>query len=810
MDLATIGIKADYRDITKAGQSLDTLGRKGEIAERKIDRSSKGISKSFISARGAIGIFTAAVAGIAVAGTISAIRGIADFESSMKSLQAVTRASAEQMSELEKQARSLGATTIFSAKQTADAQTFLARAGFSVNEVIAATPEILDLAIAGTLDLGRAADIASNVLGGMALDVSELSRVTDVMAETAASSNTNIEQLGSALSFVAPLAEGAGISIEETAAAIGVLSDSGLQGTRAGTGLLGVIRQLSNVTPQAEAALGKYGLSVSDVNIETHGLTKVIDRLRAANIGTADSFKIFGSEAKPAANILANGAEKVRLLTGQLNDSDGAAKKMADTMSEGLTPSLQGFQSALSELGLELGDQGLKNGAVGLVVTLTTVVRDLSSAIDAAGDEAKDTSDWGVLEDVLKGVALSARALFEMVDSAASSLVFIGTIAERIAKGQFSKLGDAWDDYSAKIAKNIKQTDLFRRALFGLQSAEGDRLDYVRERIALLQSQLNDPSFATGGSNLVAKKNELLALVKELREGVDEELSNNFDFSEIVTGKPRSGKIKSDAEPKKAIDSSSFQIDFALDQRFEKEAEIDAMLRDLYSSRDEDEQTRHEAKMQRSFEMEAREWDAAAASIAASEKVQENKKQAALGGLNFASGIAGQLASMQNEQSKEGFESSKKLRMAEVGMGIPQSAQSAYTSVVGTPFIGPALAPIAAGAAVVFGMAQMAKINAQQFEPQKVTAFAKGGIVDSPTFFNSPTSGVSVMGEAGAEAIMPVKRGANGELGVQAVGGGKETNLNFNITTPDGDSLKGWLMNNKSWMINYMRSASVA
>ncbi|MBA4324760.1 MAG: phage tail protein [Rhodobacter sp.] len=73
--------------------------------------------------------------------------------------------------------------------------------------------------------------------------------------------------------------------------------------------------------------------------------------------------------------------------------------------------------------------------------------------------------------------------------------------------------------------------------------------------------------------------------------------------------------------------------------------------------------------------------------------------------------------------------------------------------------------------------------NGGAFSQGRVMPFAKGGVVSSPTGFPM-RGGMGLMGEAGPEAIMPLTRGPDGRLGVQA-GGGRAVNVVMNITTPD-------------------------
>lgn len=429
MEIASIGLKVEgVRDIDRASDSLDDLTRSSERAERSQDglssesrKSSQSIkrvgSESALSSRSVTSLASAArvaagalaAVGVSV-GFSQAIREIADFQGAMNGLAAVSGATADEMARLEEQARSLGATSQFSAQQAAEGQRFLAQAGFEVNEILGATPGILRLASAGQLDLAQAADIASNVLGGMRLEVDQLNRVNDVLAATAARSNTNIQQLGQALSFAAPFAAGAGVSIEEAAAAIGVMSDAGIQASRAGTGLVGVIRQLSNITSAGQGVLSRYGLSIEDVSIEARGLQPVLETLRAANLNTADAIALFGSEAGAAAQVL------VQDYSGGIENATGEAERMADQLEQGLGPAFRSLASAASESVLQLGDSGLSGILEGLVRNVTGVI----SVWNGMGEAWAESND--VAEESLANIELLAGSI-ELVAQAAALLV---------------------------------------------------------------------------------------------------------------------------------------------------------------------------------------------------------------------------------------------------------------------------------------------------------------------------------------------------------------------------------------------------
>lgn len=386
--------------LSQAGDNVDKSFKRGSTAAKDTGTAAEAAGKSADKASQSFGKFstetknmanstgalTATVAKLGgVLGSAFAldktIRTVTAFEDSILRLRATSNASVESMAALEKQSRTLGATSRYSAQQAAEAQNFLAMAGLKVNEILSATPSVMKFASAASMDLARSADIASNVLGGMQMPVSQLDRTMNTMINTAQSANTNVSQLGDAFAYAAPLAVTAAINIETLAAATGVLGDAGIQGGRAGTGLVGVIRQLSNVTPVAQEALASYGISLGDVDIKSRGLTNVLETLNKANISTADAMRIFGSESAAAALILSANVEKVKELAAANEGAAGKLTEVASILDGGLSAAFASVSSAIEELMLSTGDAGLAGSLKVLAITTAGVINNFNGLL---------------------------------------------------------------------------------------------------------------------------------------------------------------------------------------------------------------------------------------------------------------------------------------------------------------------------------------------------------------------------------------------------------------------------------------------
>lgn len=437
-----------------------------------------------------IGPLAAAAAGMAsIAAISSQIRQtfavIASFGAEMSKVGAISGATAEEMVELTKIARELGATTMFSATEAAQGLSNLAMAGFSVRDSIAALPQVLSLAQAGAVDLGGAAEIASNIMAAFAIPASGLGEVVDDLATVASRANTNVEQLGHGIGFAGPIAAAFGISLQEVTAALGVLGDVGM-GERAGPQLATIFRMLSKESGTTTKALAEMGLTMADVDPAAHSLRDILEALSTAGMTPSQASAIFG-EAAAGILSLTNGVGKLDQLTAAMKGNKGAAKAMADTMGNNLHGDVLKVKSAVEELRLTLGDLGGEHAFRTLAQSAAEAVGTLSSAL-ANGDmwDMWSLQGWkGITmfvarytEAIANAAILTGFTIWEGMKYAVESLKngFIGAVA---ALGD--KLNEVLSHLPEWLGGKLKiDTDEIRAG----QTDTGNLGDRVTEAIA--------------------------------------------------------------------------------------------------------------------------------------------------------------------------------------------------------------------------------------------------------------------------------------------------------------------------------------
>lgn len=347
-----------------------------------LNRSVKGIKKMGQSMRNIgmqmtlgltvpIGIFGASI-----------LQTAGDFEASMNRVQNLTKATITEFKVLENQARELGATTAFSASEAAQAMGFLGMAGFETNQILSAMPSTLNLAAASGMELAEAADIMSNILTGYNKQASESSNVTDVLVTAMQSANTNLEQLGDAMKFVAPVASGLGVDFKEATAAIGLLSNAGIQGAMAGTNLRGVLSALAKPTTEAAATLERLRIpkdEIFDATGNIKSLTSIIKAFEKSGASTNDMMSIFNQRIGPAMMaMVSQGSGAMTKLIDKLEEAGGAAQDAAETQMKGFNGQLKALSSAFDELKIAIADSGLLKFATDFIIKLSDLLRKIA------------------------------------------------------------------------------------------------------------------------------------------------------------------------------------------------------------------------------------------------------------------------------------------------------------------------------------------------------------------------------------------------------------------------------------------------
>lgn len=325
-------------------------------------------------------------------GLTSMIKTFTDYTSQMSKLKAVTDMTAREFRMLDKQAKDLGKSTEWSASQVAQGMTELGQAGFASKEIYQAMPGLLNLASAGGLQLGEATSIASGTLRAFNLEASKTGHVANVLAKTASATNSEVNEIGNSMEYAAPYAKMLNVSLEDTAAAIGMLSQVNIKGSKAGMGLRGMFTSLMAPTAGAKKVMDKYGFSAFDATGKMkpfpqviQELDKSLSKLNPQQKGAAIN-KMFGDIAGGSIQALLNlGPDKLAKLTKELEYSQGAAQKMAATRLDNLKGDFTILKSAVEGMMISLGTK-LEPHMRRFVQWLTNKIPDIEKALSKGID----------------------------------------------------------------------------------------------------------------------------------------------------------------------------------------------------------------------------------------------------------------------------------------------------------------------------------------------------------------------------------------------------------------------------------------
>ncbi|EOC7351414.1 phage tail tape measure protein, partial [Escherichia coli] len=314
------------------------------------------------------------------------------FGKEMSRVQALTRIdkNSPQFKALREQALKLGSETQFTASDAASGQSFLAMAGFTPQAIQAALPGVLNMALAGGVELGETADIGSNILTQFNLTADQMDRVGDTLTAAFTRTNTDLRALGETMKYTGPVAAKLGISLEEAAAMAGMLANNGLRGSDAGTAMRASLSRLASPPKAAADALKELGVSVADARGKMRPMEDVLLDLYKATqkYGQVDQVSFFkdiaGEEAFVGLQTLvaAAGSGELQKLTRELQGARGEADRVAKVMADNLDGDLKNLDSAWEGLRIRISD--LVDGPLRSVTQwLTRVLEKITSLAQA-------------------------------------------------------------------------------------------------------------------------------------------------------------------------------------------------------------------------------------------------------------------------------------------------------------------------------------------------------------------------------------------------------------------------------------------
>lgn len=305
----------------------------------------------------------------------------AGFGGTMSKVEALSGASEVEMSELTGKAKELGATTKFTATEAAEAMTYMGMAGWNAQQMISGMDGVLMLAAASGEDLGTVSDIVTDDLTAFGLAANDAGHFADVLAAASTSSNTNVGLMGETFKYVAPLFGTMKWSAEDAAVAVGLMANSGIKGTQAGTSLKTAIANLISPSEKMREKMDELGISMENVK----SFSEVQTMLRSSFAGLSEQEQaaaasvIFGKEAMSGMlNIINASQTDIDKLTNAISNCDGAAKQMSETMLDNLGGQMTLLSSASDALKVTVGD-AFKDELTSLAKIGTKILTDVNA-----------------------------------------------------------------------------------------------------------------------------------------------------------------------------------------------------------------------------------------------------------------------------------------------------------------------------------------------------------------------------------------------------------------------------------------------
>lgn len=377
-------------DFTKPmNKALGTMARHSSEftkAGKNITKTGKNIQK--------VGSSLTKTATVPIVGMgVAAVKTAADFESGMSKVQSISGASGKNMGKLTEKAKEMGAKTKFSASESADAFSYMAMAGWKTKDMLKGIEGTMYLAGATGEDLAQTSDIVTDSLSAFGLKAKDTNRFVNVLAKTASSSNTDVGKMGESFKYVAPAAGALGYSVEDTAKALGLMANSGIKASQAGTSLNSWLTRMAKPTKESQAAMDKLGISLTDKKGKMKSFGQITKETRTAFAGLTKSEKaqyaamLAGKTGMSGLLAVVNSSDKdFNKLSKSIDNSSGAAKKMYDVANNNLKGGITVLKSTIESIAITFGQKLMP-----IVKKGTNYIQKLANKFNSLSDSQVET-----------------------------------------------------------------------------------------------------------------------------------------------------------------------------------------------------------------------------------------------------------------------------------------------------------------------------------------------------------------------------------------------------------------------------------
>ncbi|EHC5234908.1 phage tail tape measure protein [Listeria monocytogenes serotype 1/2a] len=405
--------------MNKIDKDMDNFAKKGQKASDNIDKINKkninvkGLDSSIVkveqfgnmlekSGQKLTKAGTAMTVGFTapiVAGMVKSTKAYLDFDNEVTEVNSLLRESGESAKEFGDRytqvfdyAQKASVKYGVASEQTMLGMKEMVKKGYDINQTMASMPAIFNAARASGDDFETVMSVTTSTLeqfGMISKDTNKqmeyTNKVADVLTYVADKTAAGFSDMGTAMNYVGPISHSLGYSLTDTAAAVGLLSNRGIEGQKAGTGLRGMLTSLLKPSKSAAEAMSEVGLTIEDNNGNMKTLPTLLDDINDKTKKMTKTQKnsfltmIFGREPLSAVNtLLEAGGDSLRKYSKGADEANGYTKQVADNMRKAGKFGVDQFKASLEVLEQNVGQK--------LMPALTPIIEWANKMIDKFND----------------------------------------------------------------------------------------------------------------------------------------------------------------------------------------------------------------------------------------------------------------------------------------------------------------------------------------------------------------------------------------------------------------------------------------